>query len=147
MLPIAMPPDDAPVRVLVVERDPASAEMAATFLQRGHERMVTSAASDPTAVLERLEAGAFDGVLAAYDMPAVDGLELLSVVRDAYPDLPFVLFTAEGDEEVASAAVSAGVTEYVRRRAGGDQFGPLADDIVAMVDERESSPAALAHSG
>jgi len=137
-----MPHGQGPVRVLVVDDDPETAEMAATFIQRGHDRLVASAEHDPTNVLGRLDAGEFHGVISAYAMTGVDGLDLLTTVRDAYPELPFIIFTANGSEDVASEAISAGVTDYVRKRAGGGQYAELAEKVVTLVEDRPDATRA-----
>jgi GAF domain-containing protein len=62
-------------------------------------------------------------------MPEMTGLELLRYVREMDPDLPFILFTARGSEEIASDAVSEGVTDYFRKRRGAEQWGVLANRI------------------
>jgi len=132
-----MPHGEEPVRVLFVDDEPGCAEMATTFLERADNRLVASAETDPTNVLGRLDAGEFHCVVSDYAMPGVDGLELLAAVRDNYPDLPFVLFTAKGNEGVASEAISAGVTDYVRKEAGTDQYADLAADVVDLVQRRD----------
>ncbi len=55
-----------------------------------------------------------DCVLSAYTLPESDGIELLRVVRGTWADLPFVLYTESGSERIASEAISAGVSDYLR---------------------------------
>jgi PAS domain S-box-containing protein len=84
--------------------------------------------------LNKLAAGNFDCVVSAYDLPEETGVEFLETVRERDETLPFVLFTAEGDEIIASEAVSAGVTEYVPSAACAEQPGLLSDRIESAVD-------------
>ena len=51
----------------------------------------------------------------------MDGLELLAAVRAEHPDLPFIPFTGAGSEGIASEAITAGVTEYLRKRTSPEQ--------------------------
>ncbi|PSP90837.1 hypothetical protein BRC90_00225 [Halobacteriales archaeon QS_4_69_34] len=60
-----------------------------------------------------------DCVVSAYRLADADGIELLRAVRAEHPGLPFVLYTAAGSERIASEAIAAGVTDYVRREDGG----------------------------
>ena len=69
--------------------------------------------------VERLGREPVDCVLAGYDLPDGDGIELLGEVRDRRPGTPFVLATASGSERIASEAIASGVTDYVPLDASG----------------------------
>jgi len=62
-------------------------------------------------------------------MPRTDGLEFLEAVRADYPDLPFILFTGKGSEEIASEAISSGVTDYLQKGAGTNRYTVLANRV------------------
>jgi PAS domain S-box-containing protein len=66
-------------------------------------------------------------------MPGMTGLEFLREVREEYHDLPFILFTGRGSEEVASDAISMGVTDYLQK-GGTEQYELLANRITNAVD-------------
>lgn len=66
-------------------------------------------------------------------MPGVDGIEFLRSVRTDDPDLPFILFTNHGIEDMADDALSAGVTDYLRVSGGRDQYERLANRILLAV--------------
>ncbi|GGL23200.1 hypothetical protein GCM10009037_03360 [Halarchaeum grantii] len=65
------------------------------------------------ACLSRAEAGSADAVLAAHDLPGIDGLGLLRSIRLSRPALPFVLAPASGSEALAGEALAAGADGYV----------------------------------
>ncbi|MFB6219744.1 MAG: PAS domain S-box protein, partial [Halobacteriaceae archaeon] len=67
-------------------------------------------------------------------MPGMNGLEFLDAVREYCPDIPFILFTGKGSEEIASDAVSAGVTDYVQKSSENDQYVMLANRIETAVE-------------
>jgi len=67
-------------------------------------------------------------------MPNMDGLEFLTAVRDEFADLPFILFTGKGSEEIAADAISAGVTDYIQKQTGTDQYKILANRLVNAVE-------------
>jgi DNA-binding NtrC family response regulator len=50
-------------------------------------------------------------------------------VRQRYPDLPFILFTGQGNEEIAKQAILDDVTDYVEKGVGTDQYALLAERI------------------
>jgi PAS domain S-box-containing protein len=71
-------------------------------------------------------------------MPGENGLAFLQRVRDRFGDLPFVLFTGKGSEEIASEAISAGVTDYLQKTGGTDQYALLAQRVTNAVERRRA---------
>jgi len=67
-------------------------------------------------------------------MPTTDGLGVLKLVREEFPDVPFILFTGTGNEALASEAIAAGVTDYVRKQGGPRQYETLANRIDNAVE-------------
>jgi len=129
------------IRVLHVDDNPDWGEIVAEFLEREHDAIAVRPETDATEALERLEDEEIDCVLSDYDMPGMDGLELLQAVRERYPDLPYILFTGKGSEEIASEAVSAGVTEYLQKDSATEQYTLLANRIERAVTERRAREA------
>ncbi|WP_227132607.1 PAS domain-containing response regulator [Halorubellus salinus] len=121
------------VRVLHAEDDPQLGALAGEFLEREGELAVTHVEDAPTA-LERLAAEDFECIVSDYDMPGMTGIEFLDAVREDHPDLPFILFTGKGSEEVASDAISKGVTDYLQKETGTEQYEVLANRIENAVD-------------
>ncbi|RDZ34469.1 hybrid sensor histidine kinase/response regulator, partial [Haloferax sp. Atlit-47N] len=74
-------------------------------------------------------------VVSDYDMPRMNGIELLDAIRETNPDLPFILFTGKGSEEVASEAISMGVTDYLQKSFGVEVYELLANRIENAVSE------------
>lgn len=128
------------IRLLHVDDEPEFVELAATFLEREANAFTVETATSVTEGLERLSQE-FDGVISDYDMPERNGLEFLEQVRETYPDLPFVLFTGQGSEAIASDAISAGVTDYLQKGSGTDQYTVLANRIHNAVEQYRSKQA------
>jgi PAS domain S-box-containing protein len=127
-------PDRSSVSVLCVDDDPDFADLIARFVERESDRLTTATATSASEGLDRLDDGAFDCVVSDYDMPGMDGLAFVRAVRDERPDLPFVLFTGRGSEELASDAISAGVTDYMRKDGGVEQYAVLARRVLNAVE-------------
>ena len=119
----------ASVRVLLVDDDPSLADLMANQLGELREEFSIRVETDPNDALEAVDDGGIDCVVSDYHMPEMTGLELLRYVRQMEPDIPFILFTARGSEEIASEAVSEGVTDYFRKRRGAEQWRVLANRI------------------
>jgi CheY-like chemotaxis protein len=130
-----------PTRVLLVDDDPSLADLMASQLADIGDRFSIRVETDPNDALEAVETGRFDCVVSDHHMPRMTGLELLRYVREMDPDLPFILFTARGSEEIASEAVSEGVTDYFRKRRGSDQWRVLANRIENAADRYRAEEA------
>ncbi|MFB6227800.1 MAG: PAS domain-containing protein, partial [Halobacteriales archaeon] len=62
-------------------------------------------------------------------------MEFVRTVRETHGDVPAVLFTGSGSEAVASRAISAGVTDYVRKGPDGGGLDALIERIGALADD------------
>ena len=130
-----------PIRVLHVDDDQAFVDMAATFLERADERFTVETVTRVDEALDRLDDDV-DCIVSDYDMPGRTGIEFLEDIRERDPDLPFILYTGKGSESVASDAISAGVTDYLQKGAGTDQYTLLANRIANAVAGRRSAEQA-----
>ena len=75
-------------------------------------------AANGSEALDRLGAGVPpDLIMADWNMPVMDGLELLRAIRDSptYGAVPVVMVTTEAEIEQMSIALAAGATEYVMK--------------------------------
>ncbi|MFB6189103.1 MAG: GAF domain-containing protein [Halapricum sp.] len=127
------------VRVLHVDDDPDFVDMAATFLERADDRIDVSTAENAERGWDRLTGGTFDCIVSDYEMPGQNGIEFLQRVREDHPELPFILYTGKGSEEVASDAISAGATDYLQKKGGTDQYELLANRILNAVEQYRSA--------
>jgi CheY-like chemotaxis protein len=123
-----------PIRVLHVDDDPRVLDLASTFLERESALTEVVTATTPSEGVDHLAGDDVDCVVSDYDMPGRTGIEFLEAVRADRPELPFILFTGKGSEEIASEAISAGVTDYVRKGPGTDQYTILANRIENAVE-------------
>ncbi|WP_049922322.1 bacterio-opsin activator domain-containing protein [Halopiger djelfimassiliensis] len=121
------------ITVLVVDNEPGFPELAGEMLERERDEIVAVPARSGTEALEILAQRSVDCIVSDYEMPELTGLELLERVREDDPDLPFILFTGRGSEEVASEAIAAGVTQYLQKESGEEQYTLLANQITNAV--------------
>ncbi|WP_227376152.1 PAS domain-containing response regulator [Haladaptatus halobius] len=134
---------DTPIRVLHVDDDPARVRLSESLLTKHLTDAVVHTETDPTAALASLDDDlSVDCIVSDFDMGAMNGLEFLEVVRDRFPRLPFILFTGKGSEEIASEAISAGVTDYLQKGGGADQYTVLANRIENVVGRYRAERAA-----
>ena len=123
------------ITVLCVDDDPQFCELTKMMLERESEMFDVICETDPHEVEGVVEERAVDCLVSDYDMPGMDGIELLERIRDDDPMLPVILFTGKGTEAVASRAISAGVTDYLQKENGEDQYTVLANRIINAVSQ------------
>ena len=126
-------------RVLHVDDKPDLSEMVGIFLRRADERFEIMQATSASMGLDQLSEQPFNCVISDYDMPGCNGIEFLEKVRKEYPELPFILFTGKGTEEIASDAISAGVTDYLQKQGGTDQYTVLANTVANAIEHNQST--------
>ncbi|MFT4904752.1 MAG: PAS domain S-box-containing protein [Natronomonas sp.] len=126
-------PEESPIRVLHVEDDRPFTDMCKEFLEQ--ESSITVAAEhDADAGLRRFEEGDIDCIISDHDMPGRTGLNLLRAVRERDSDVPFILFTGRGSEEVAAEALEADATDYLQK-GGLEMVQLLRNRIQSAVSE------------
>ncbi len=130
------------IRVLLVDDDADVAELTATYLERVNDRITILQERSPSDGLASLGGGNIDCIVSDYDMPETNGLEFLEAVRDVESDLPFILFTGKGSEEIASEAISVGVTDYLQKVGGSEQYEMLANRIENAVAQHSAEAEA-----
>jgi PAS domain S-box-containing protein len=130
------------IRVLQVDDESDFADLTKTFLEREDDRFAVETATDAGEGLQYISDRPPDCVVSDYNMPGMDGIEFLEAVREECPDLPFILFTGRGSEEVASEAISAGVTDYLQKGSGTSQYTVLANRISNVVKAARSASEA-----
>ncbi|MFC7208954.1 PAS domain S-box protein [Natronoarchaeum sp. GCM10025321] len=129
-------PDSKTIDILHIDDDPSFAGLVATFLEHERDCFNVRSITDSRDALDVLKENesSVDCIVSDYEMPGVDGLEVLERVRESYPDLPFILFTGKGSEEIASEAITAGVTDYLQKTTSTDQYGVLANRVQNAVE-------------
>jgi PAS domain S-box-containing protein len=132
---------DSVIAVLQLDDEPSFLQTSKRLLER-HDDLRVETETDPETALERLDS--VDCVVADYDMPEMDGIEFLEAVRARAPDLPFILFTGKGSEDIASEAIRAGVTDYLQKGVDTDRFAVLANRIRNAVERYRAEKRATA---
>ena len=103
------------LKVLVVDDFPTMRRIVRNLLkQLGFEHI--DEAEDGAQALIRLRGGNFGLVISDWNMPNMEGIELLRNVRkepEPLRDIPFLMVTAEAEKEKVIEAIKAGVDNYV----------------------------------
>ena len=126
------------ISVLYVDDEPALLDIGKTFLEKSGSIKVETSSSAADA-LERLAERSFDAIVSDYQMPVTNGIEFLKHIRKCHSDLPFILFTGRGREEVVIEALNFGADFYLQK--GGSpapQFAELEHKIKQAVHQKHA---------
>jgi len=116
-------------RFLVVDDSALAQQMVGDVLQKRFDASVTYAGNGVEAVSRLEQHEPFDLILSDLEMPLMGGLDLLAVVRERFPRVPFVVFTAFGNEEIAVKAIQGGAASYLPKK----QIAQRLPDVVRTV--------------
>ena len=107
------------ILVLHVDDDKGFLAVAKQCLEEQGQFQVDTANSVEEA-REKLKKNEYDVVVADYQMPGKNGLELLKALRQEGNDVPFILLTCKDKEEIAIEALNSGVYRYVDKKGGAE---------------------------
>ena len=101
---------------LVVEDSPTMRQLIVFALRRLQSVKVTEA-DDGVDALKKLQAQKFNILITDINMPIMDGLKLVSLVRkdETHKDIPIVIITTEGAAEDRQRALALGANAYITK--------------------------------
>ena len=126
------------ITVLFVDDEPALLELTRLFLERTGAMSVETCRSALEG-LEILKSRTFDVIVSDYEMPLMDGIVFLKILRAEGNRTPFIVFTGKGREHVVIEALNNGADFYVQK--GGSpksQFAELSNMIEQAVQRRRT---------
>jgi len=103
-------------RILIVEDSPTMRQLL-TFALRRLKNVDIVEAQDGMDGLRKVSSDHFDLALIDINMPVMDGLKLISLIRseESLSDIPIVVVTTEGAKEDRERALSLGANEYLTK--------------------------------
>jgi PAS domain S-box-containing protein len=126
------------ISVLYVDDEESLLELGKLFLESIGDFSVTTVAS-PAEALTILSGEQSDVIVSDYQMPEMDGIAFLKAVRNQFGDIPFILFTGRGREEVVIEAINNGADFYLQKGGPPDaQFAELAHKIRQAVRTKKT---------
>ena len=103
-------------RCLLVEDSPTMRQLIVFALKRVPDLEIVEA-SDGVDALKKLPEGKFDIMLTDINMPIMDGLKLISLMKNnpLYRDIPVVVITTEGAKEDREKGMALGARSYITK--------------------------------
>ena len=135
---------EPPLSILYVDDEPLLLNVTRMYLES--LGVIVDTAPSGAEALEKISGSTFDAIVSDYQMPGMDGIALLKVIRGRDLDIPFILFTGRGREEVVIEAIESGADYYLQK--GGKPVPQFAELLhkVRMAVERRRDAATLRES-
>ncbi|WP_435124055.1 response regulator [Halobaculum sp. D14] len=128
---------ESTISVLHVDDEAPFLDLVKTYLERDDDIRVVSVSGAEEAI-QKFDDEEVDCIVSDYRMPEMNGISLLNAIRSRAEDFPFILYTGQGSEEIASEAITAGVSDYVQKGRGRDHYELLIKRIKNNVSKYET---------
>jgi two-component system chemotaxis response regulator CheY len=121
-------------RILIVEDSPTMRQLLAFALKRLKDTEIVEA-SDGMDGLRKVTSDHFDLALVDINMPVMDGLKLISLIRseDSLQEMPIVVITTEGATEDRERALALGANEYLTKPIQANRVLAVAKGLLKIV--------------
>jgi PAS domain S-box-containing protein len=128
----------SPIRVLLVDDDACFLMTSKQCLEtQGHFQIDTASSADEA--MEKMKETKYDAVVSDYQMPEKDGLQFLKELRQKGNNIPFIVFTGKGREEVVIKALNQGADHYENKNGNPETiYSELSHDIINSVKTRRT---------
>jgi len=124
---------------VIIEDEEAHFSLMKRALARDLPDAVVYHFQDPLACLKRLDEIVPTAIITDYSMPGLNGLEFLEALKQNNLDIPVIMVTGQGDEDIAVRAMKLGASDYLVK--SGDFFTLLPSVIKKVVHERKTRDA------
>ncbi len=122
-----------------VDDDSSILEISKQILVDINEHFVIDFAHCVDEALKKLATGNYDVVISDYEMPKKDGLQFLRELREQDNEIPFILFTGKGREEIIVKALNLGSDAYINKQGNPETvYGELSHSIVKTIERKNS---------
>jgi two-component system chemotaxis response regulator CheY len=120
-------------RILIVEDSPTMRQLLAFALKRLKDVEIVEA-QDGMDGLRKVTSDHFDLALIDINMPVMDGLKLVSLIRgeDSIADMPIVVVTTEGAREDRERALALGANEYLTKPIQANKVLSVAKSLLKV---------------
>lgn len=130
-------------KVLVVDDQESGLAALARLLERDAFRVVTT--TRPADVLWLIEREAVDIVISDLEMPGLNGIELISRIRDAYPEVVRIMLTGQATLAAAIAAINQGeVFRFLTKPCDPTELRRALSDATHRLEEQRRMAQARA---
>jgi CheY-like chemotaxis protein len=120
------------LRVLHIDDDLNQLMFTKIFLEECDPDLIVESVSVPSEAVRALGVENYDCVVSDYQMEEMDGIVLTRRVREL-SDIPIIIYTGRGSEEVEAVARAAGANGYVQKGIDPEHYRGLCEQIISAV--------------
>lgn len=125
------------IRVLHVDDEEDQLMLGKRFLEKADPSLQVVYSTSPEEAISMLQEQSFDCVVSDYQMPNMNGIELAQKLRET-SNIPFIIYTGRGSQEVAENAFAVGVDDYLRKEFDPSHYYVLAKRIKTAVEKHKA---------
>ncbi|MGV8121934.1 MAG: PAS domain S-box protein [Candidatus Xenobiia bacterium LiM19] len=122
-------------RILLVEDNSDHGLLIKTRLKKLDESFQLFIVETGEEALQFLEKNTIDLILSDYELPGMNGIEMLQKLRNKGVDIPCVFLTAQGSEQIAIEALRAGASDYFNKEEGLARYERLVNSINKAINK------------
>ena len=126
-----------PLRVLHVDDDPSQLQMLKLVFEHLDPMVEVKSCNSPQEAIKLVSKDGLDCVVSDYIMPGLNGIDLAEKIL-AIKNIPFILYTGQGSEEVAQRAFQTGIHDYIRKEIEPTHYDVLMHSIKQAVHKHRA---------
>ena len=123
------------IHILLVDDEPCSLEISKRILLT-KDNFVIETASCVEEAFKKIKTQTYDVIISDYEMPQKNGLQFLEELRLQKKEIPFILFTGKGRDEISIKALNLGVDGYIEKHGDPETiYEELKHKIIQLTNQ------------
>ena len=111
------------LRVLIVDDNEDLLYISKIYLERTNSFIVDIAPSAPEGY-NLLQIQQYDAIISDFDMPDINGIEFLTMIRKNGYTIPFIIFSSKDQDEIKTESINQDSYLYLQKRADPERMYP-----------------------
>lgn len=108
--------------LLLVDDDPALLDALSGTLRSRLRHITLDTCDSGTKALDLVRGSGYDTIIVDFNMPNMNGLQLLTAVKELRPETPVLMISAHADHGMMAKALAAGATDFIAKPFDRDEF-------------------------
>ncbi|MCF7858654.1 MAG: PAS domain S-box protein [Candidatus Cloacimonetes bacterium] len=101
------------IRVLYIDDNPMDRALVRDSLEKEHGGFILIEASTENEFEKLLNSGSYDVILTDFNILGFDGLQVINIIQEKFPEIPVIVVTGTGNEQIAVKMMKKGVSDYI----------------------------------